>query len=96
MSSYFGSDSVSYELRPCHSSGGWLVFSLGRLRFSTRTVHVGYVVDRVALGLVFLQALWVLHISYSTSAVFSCPASEADRESTCNLSIKILKSHSDK
>jgi len=37
----------------------WLVagFSLQRPRFSPRPVHVGFVMDRVALGHVFLQVL---------------------------------------
>jgi hypothetical protein len=71
----------------------WLVdvVSLERLRFSTWIVHVGFVVDQVALRLVSPQVLWVSPSSYSTSALFSHPASKADKsQSTCILSTKGL------
>ena len=42
-----------------------------RLEFDPRPVHVAFVVDKVTLEQVFLQALWVSPASYSTCVVSS-------------------------
>jgi hypothetical protein len=41
--------------RPCHGSGILMAgLSLWRLRLTPRSLHMGFVVDKVALGQVFL------------------------------------------
>ena len=57
---YF-SVSVPY-LRQCTA-----VFELRRSDFNPRVLHVGYVVNEVALGQVFLPALWFSSANYHSS-----------------------------
>jgi hypothetical protein len=44
-----------------YASGGWLAAGLSLWR--PRSVHVGFMLDKVALGQVFLQVLWFLPVS---------------------------------
>jgi len=53
----------------------WLDYSLlpYRPRFNPRPVHVGFVVDKVTLGQVFLQVLQVFPVSVIPHYFIKCP-----------------------
>jgi len=48
--------------------------SLNRLKFKPRPVHVGFMVDTVALGLVFSLSISVIHVQHLSTLIHSSQA----------------------